>query len=53
MSLLSLYHQKTTKNCQIFLEKDLKDQPIGIKINQKLRTMTQQTRTDVFPNQTL
>ena len=30
MSLLSLYQQKTTKNYQKFLAKDLKNQCVGI-----------------------
>ena len=32
MSLLSLYKQKTTKNYEIFLAKDLKDPCIGMNI---------------------
>ena len=35
MLLLSLYQQKTTKNCQNFLAKDLKDQCIGMNIKLK------------------
>ena len=37
MSLLSLYQQKTIKNCQNFLGKGLKDQCVGMNIKQKVR----------------
>ena len=42
MFLLSLYLQKTIKNCQNVLAKDLKDQFIGMNIKQKVRTLIQQ-----------
>ena len=53
MPLLSRYQQKTIKNYQNFLAKDLKDQCIGIKIKQKVRIKTPQTSIDIFLNQTL
>ena len=48
MFLLSLYLQKTIKNCQNVLAKDLKDQFIGMNIKQKVRTLIQQMNIDIF-----
>ena len=53
MSLLSLYQQKTIKNCQNFLVKFFKDQCIKINVKQKVRITTRQTSIDIFSNQTL
>ena len=53
MFLLSLYLQKTIKNCQKVLAKDLKDQFIGMNIKQKVRTLIQQMNIDIFLNQIL
>ena len=52
MSLQSPYPQKTIKNYQNFLAKDLKDQFIGMNIKQKVR-INKQTNRDIFSNQTL
>ena len=46
MFLSSLYQQKTIKNYENSLAKNLKDQSIGMNIKQKIRI-------DVFSNQTL
>ena len=43
VSLSSLYHQKTTKNYQNFLVKDLKDKCLGMNIKQRVRTKIPQT----------
>ena len=48
MFLLSLYQQKTIKNYQKFLGKDLKDQFIGIHIRQKLKIKAQRMNIDMF-----
>ena len=48
MSLYSLYQQKTSKTCQKFLAKDLKDQCIKINLKQKVRIKAQQTSIDIF-----
>ena len=53
MSLLSLYQQKTIKNCQNFFVKFFKDQCIKINVKQKVRITTRQTSIDIFSNQTL
>ena len=53
MFLLSLYLQKTIKNCQNVLAKDLKDKFIGMNIKQKVRTLIQQMNVDIFLNQIL
>ena len=53
MFLLSLYLQKTIKNCQNVLAKDLKDKFIGMNIKQKVRTLIQQMNIDIFLNQIL
>ena len=53
MFLLSLYLQKTIKNFQNVLAKDLKDQFIGMNIKQKVRTLIQQMNIDIFLNQIL
>ena len=48
MSLLYLYQHKTTKKCQNFLVKDLKDQYIGMNMKQKARIKIRQMNTDIF-----
>ena len=53
MFLLSLYLQKTIKNCQNVLAKDLKDKFIGMNIKQKVRTLIQQMNVGIFLNQIL
>ena len=53
MSLSLFYQQKTTKNYQNFLAKDLKDQCIGIKIKQKRKRKILQISIDIFQNQPL
>ena len=53
MSLLSLYQQKTVKNYQNFLAKDLKDKFIGMNIKQNVRTKIQQMIIDIFLKHTL
>ena len=53
MFLSSCYQQKTIKNYQNFLVKDLKDQFIGMSIKQKVRIKIQQMNIDIFSNQTL
>ena len=53
MFLLSLYLQKTIKNCQNVLAKDLKDKFIGMNIKEKVRTLIQQMNVDIFLNQIL
>ena len=53
MSLLLLYQQKTIKNYKNFIAKDLKDQCIGMNIQQKVRTKMWQANKDIFSNQTL
>ena len=53
MFMLSLYQQRTTKNYQNFLVKDLKDQCIGMNIEQEVRIKMQQIIIDIFFNQTL
>ena len=53
MSLSSPCHQKTFKNCQNILAKDLKDQHIGTNMKQKVRVKTRQTSIDIFSNKTL
>ena len=44
----TLYQQKTTKNCQNFLGKGLKDQCIGTNIKQILKIKTRQMSIDIF-----
>ena len=51
--LSSLYQQKTTRNYQNFLAKDLKDQCIGLYTKQKVRIKLQHLNIDVFLNPTL
>ena len=51
MSLLSLYQQKTIKNCQNFLVKFFKDQCIKINVKQKVRITTRQTSIDILYKQ--
>ena len=53
MFLLSPYQQKTIKNCQNFLEKDLKVWCIEMNIKQKVKIKVRQTSTDILLNQTL
>ena len=53
MFLLSLYQQRTTKNYQKFLAKDLKDQCVGMNIKQDVRIKMQQIKIEIFLNQTL
>ena len=52
MRLSSLYQQKTIKNYQNLLAKDLKYWFIGMNIKQKVRAKIQQTITDLLLNQT-
>ena len=52
VSLQSLYQENTIKNDQNALEKDLKDQCIGMNIKQKVRMKMQQISIDIFWNQT-
>ena len=52
MSLLLLYQQKTKKNYQNFIAKELKDQCIGMNIQQKVRIKIWQANRDIFFNQT-
>ena len=51
--LLSLYQQKTIKNCQKVLAKDLKVEFIEMNTKQKVRIKIQQMNTDIFVNQIL
>ena len=51
--LLSLYQQKTIKNCQNVLAKDLKVEFIEMNTKQKVRIKIQQMNTDIFVNQIL
>ena len=53
MFLSSLYQQKTIKNYQNFLAKDIKDQFIEINTKQKARLKQQQMTIDIFSNQIL
>ena len=53
MSLSSHYPQKTIKNDQNFLAKDLKYLSIGMNIKQKVVTKIRQVSIDIFLNQTL
>ena len=53
MFLLSPYQQKTIKNYQNFLEKDLKVWCIEMNIKQKVKIKVRQTSTDILLNQTL
>ena len=53
MSLQSVYQQKTIKNYQNFIVKDLKDQFIGMNIRPKVRIKIRQVNTDIFSNQIL
>ena len=48
MFLSSLYQQKTIKNDQNFLAKDLKDQCIRMNIKQTVRIKIRQMTIDVF-----
>ena len=48
----SLYQQKTIKNYQKFLAKDLKDECIGMNIKRKVKIKIQQISIDIFSNQT-
>ena len=45
--------EKTIKNFQSFLAKNLKDQFIGVNIKQKLIMKVQQINIDIFSNQIL
>ena len=51
MYLSSLYQQKTIKNFQNVLTKDLKDVDIGMNIKQKSEKKIQQMSIDIFLNQ--
>ena len=53
MSLQSVYQQKTIKNYQNFIVKDLKDQFIGMNIRPKVRIKIRQVNIDIFSNQIL
>ena len=53
MFLKSLYQQKIIKNYQNFLEKNLKDQFIGVNIKQKGKIKIQQFNINISLNQTL
>ena len=50
MFLLSLYLEKTIKNHQNFLAKDLKDQFIGMNIKQKVRIKIRQINKGISSN---
>ena len=52
-SLLSLYQQKTINNYENFLAKNLKDQWIGMYMEQKARIKIRQINTDTLLDQTL
>ena len=51
--LSSLQQQKSIKNHQNFLAKDLEDQNIGINIKEKIRIKTRQINIDISSNKTL
>ena len=51
MYLSSLYQQKTIKNFQNVLTKDLKDVDIGMNIKQKSEKKKRQMSIDIFLNQ--
>ena len=51
--LSSLQQQKSIKNHQNFLAKDLKDQNIGMNIKEKIRIKTRQINIDISSNKTL
>ena len=51
--LMSHYQQKTIKNYQNVLVKELKDHFIGMNIKQKVRIKIQEMNTDIFSNQIL
>ena len=53
MSLQSHYQQKTTKNYQNILVKGLKNQFIGMNIEQKVRIKIQHNNKDIYSDQTL
>ena len=53
MSPWSLYQQKTIKNYQNLLARDLKHRCIGMNIKQKVRIKLRQMSIDIFSNQTL
>ena len=53
MPLLSPYQQKTIKNYENFLAKNLKDQCIRMNIKQKVRIKIQQASIDIFLNEAL
>ena len=53
MSVQSVYQQKTIKNYQNFIVKDLKDQFIGMNIRPKVRIKTRKVNIDIFSNQIL
>ena len=53
MSLQSHYQQKTTENYQNILVKGLKNQFIGMNIEQKVRIKIQHNNKDIYSNQTL
>ena len=52
-SLLSLYQQKTIKNYENFLAKNLKDQWIRLYMEKKARIKIRQINTDTLLDQTL
>ena len=53
MFLPSLYQQKIIENYHNFLDKDLKDQFIGLNIKQKVKIKIQQMNIDISSNQAL
>ena len=53
MFQLQLYQQETIKHYQNFLVKDLKDQFIGMNINQKVRIKLRQMNIGISSNQNL
>ena len=53
MSVQSVYQQKTIKNYQNFIVKDLKDQFIGMNVRPKVRIKTRKVNIDIFSNQIL
>ena len=53
MFLYQFYQQRIIKNYQNFLVNDLKDQFVGMNIEEKERIKMQQMDIDIFSNQTL
>ena len=51
--VVTLSERDNAKNHQNFLAKDLKDQIIGLNIQQKMRIKIRQINIDIFSNQIL